>query len=86
MSTTEQFEELKASIGEHGMLSPVVLYSDGGVCVGNARLKASLEIGIAVADIPTLRLNEQSPEDFPPRYYLLDGQIVDRGHHGPNGL
>lgn len=43
----DEFESLKADVRAHGLLEPIMLYTDGSVLDGRNRLRACIETGVA---------------------------------------
>ena len=48
----EEFEDLKASIRDHGIIEPVVINQHGVIICGHQRVRACVELGIA--DVPVV--------------------------------
>jgi ParB-like chromosome segregation protein Spo0J len=59
--TGEEFEELKASISDHGIIEPVIVNQDGIIICGHQRVRACRELGIN--DVPVVVREVVSDEE-----------------------
>lgn len=57
----EEFEDLKASIRDHGIIEPVVINQHGVIICGHQRVRACVELGIA--DVPVIVREVGSDEE-----------------------
>jgi len=59
--TGEEFDELKASIREHGIIEPVIINQHGVIICGHQRVRACQELGIT--DVPVVVREVASDEE-----------------------
>ena len=59
--TGEEFEDLKASISEHGIIEPVIVNQHGVIICGHQRVRACRVLGIT--DVPVVVREVASDEE-----------------------